>query len=175
MKLIAGLGNPGSEYQGTRHNIGFEVLDRLAARHDIPVRKEKFQANYGMGQIGDEKVLLMMPQTYMNLSGESVAPAMAYWKLGKEDLLVLHDELDFELGKFKLVYDAGAAGHRGVRSIIEMVGGKDFYRLRLGIGRPERGKPVDFVLSRFSADQADAVENLIEQAAIAAERWVSEG
>ncbi len=172
MRLIAGLGNPGPEYEKTRHNIGFRVIDRLGEILQAPVRKEKFQTEYATAQVGTEKVVLAKPQTFMNLSGEALREMMAYWRIEADEMLVLHDDLDFPLGTIRLVVDSGAAGHNGIRSVIEELGTKSFYRLRLGIGRPERGNPTDYVLKRFSADQHDEVEEVINQAAEAAQKWV---
>lgn len=173
MKLIVGLGNPGAEYDDTRHNIGFAVLDRFADRTGVLVQKEKFQSCYGTGKIGDEPILLVKPQTFMNLSGKAVRSFLDYWKLSTKDLLVLHDDLDFPLGSIRLVYTAGAAGHRGTGSIIEELATKSFYRLRLGIGRPERGDPVNYVLSRFGKDEKQDVERLIDRAAEAVNMWLT--
>jgi PTH1 family peptidyl-tRNA hydrolase len=151
------------------------VIERLAETLEISVRKEKFQAIFGRGQVDNEKVLLVKPQTFMNLSGESIRPFMEYWKIKGEDLLVLHDDLDFSLGAIRLVFDAGAAGHRGVESIIEEIGTKSFYRLRLGIGRSEYGDSVDYVLSRFKEEQEEEAKRLIERAVLAVRVWVMEG
>ena len=175
MKLIVGLGNPGPEYERTRHNIGFQVIDSLAQQHDIAVRKQKFEALYGMGEIGSERVILMKPQTFMNLSGQAVRPAMDFWKLELEDLLVLHDDLDFPLGTIRLVHDAGAAGHRGVTSIINELGRKEYHRIRLGVGRPEQGDPVSYVLSPFRDEESQDLETLIQRGAEAASLWVTAG
>lgn len=175
MKLIVGLGNPGTEYKETRHNIGFKVVERLARALQIRIGKEKFQASYGAGQIGDEKILLALPQTFMNLSGVSIGPFMKYWKLFGEDLLVVHDDLDFPLGVIRLAFDAGAAGHRGVESTIEELGTKEFYRLRLGIGKPEGEDPVSYVLSQFEEGEKKVVREVIDQAALAARTWVIDG
>ncbi len=175
MRLIVGLGNPGSEYDRTRHNIGFAAVDAIAQKLGASLRKEKFESLYGTAQIADEQVLLVKPQTYMNLSGQAVRQFMDYWKIDSEDLLVLHDELDLELGVMRLAIGSGAAGNRGVKSIIDHVGGKNFYRLRLGIGRPERGNPVDFVLNRFSKEQQVVADELTMQAMEATQQWITKG
>jgi len=175
MKLIIGLGNPGPEYDGTRHNIGFQVLNHLADRLEIRLEKEKFEANYGSGHIGDESVLLVKPQTYMNLSGIAVRRFTEFWKVPTEEVLVLHDDVDFSLGTMRLVYGAGPAGHNGVTSLIAELGSKDFYRLRLGVGRPLKGDVVNFVLTRFEPEQQDEVLEIVKKAAEASQVWVTEG
>lgn len=175
MKLIVGLGNPGSDYEGTRHNIGFAVVDRLATDLDSSMEKEKFSAHYATAHMNGEKVILVKPNTFMNLSGSAVRQFLDYWKVSGEDLLVVHDDIDFPLGEIKLVFGAGPAGHNGVTSIISEVSSKNFYRLRIGIGRPLKGDVVQFVLSRFEADQDKTVEQITRLAAEASSAWVLEG
>jgi len=165
VKLIVGLGNPGKRYKFQRHNIGFEIVEELASRNSISLAKRSFKAIIGVGSIEGEAVILANPQTYMNLSGESVSSLMGYYRIIPEDLLVVHDDLDFDLGRMKLVFSAGGAGHRGVGSIMESLGTKAFYRLRVGIGRPpERMDPADFVLQKFPSGSEDLVKGLIDSA-----------
>ena len=149
IKLIVGLGNPGRQYEKTRHNAGFLFLDALAQElgctwSNVP----RFQGLFAEGNVANGKVMLLKPDTFMNKSGHSVGKISRYYKLLPEEILVVHDELDFNPGVIKLKKDGGHAGHNGLRDIIAHLGSKDFYRLRIGIGRPAAGKVVvDFVLS----------------------------
>ena len=149
IKLIVGLGNPGRQYEKTRHNVGFLFLDALATELGCAWANEsRFQGLFSEGSVASGKVMLLKPDTFMNRSGLSVGKAARYYKLLPEEILVVHDELDFNPGVVKLKKEGGHAGHNGLRDIIAHLGSKDFYRLRLGIGRPPPGKVVaDFVLS----------------------------
>jgi peptidyl-tRNA hydrolase, PTH1 family len=176
VKLIAGLGNPGRTYAKQRHNVGFQVIDLLAQRHDISVEKRSFGALVGKGVIEGEAVLLVKPQTFMNLSGESVQPILGYYRLSMEELIVVHDDLDLDVGSIKIVTGAGAGGHNGVRSIIQRLSGKDFCRVRSGIGRPPKGwDPADYVLTKFSESEKDVAKTLVEQSADVVEMLIKEG
>jgi len=152
IKLIVGLGNPGQQYQKTRHNAGFLFLDRLVAEFGGAwVSEAKFQGLIAECRFSKEKVILLKPQTFMNRSGHSVGMVARYYKLQPEEILVVHDELDFDAGVVKLKKGGGHAGHNGLRDIIVHLGSKEFYRLRVGIGRPDAGKVVaDYVLSNPS-------------------------
>jgi len=178
-KLICGLGNPGREYERHRHNIGFQVMDALCRRHEVKLDQRKFEARMGQGQIGDERVLFVEPQTFMNASGSSVAAALRFYKIAPEQLLVIHDELDLPFGRLQLKRGGGAGGHNGLRSLIDSLGTDDFARLRFGIGKPEgpdaKERVVGFVLSGFSPEERPALGELIERAADAAEIWCREG
>lgn len=149
IKLIVGLGNPGQQYEKTRHNAGFLFLDSLAAERSCAWSKEPgFQGLMAECCIAREKILLLKPQAFMNRSGQSVGKVARYYKLASEEILVVHDELDFGAGVLRLKKDGGHAGHNGLRDIISHLGAKDFYRLRIGIGRPVAGMEVaDYVLS----------------------------
>jgi len=149
IKLIVGLGNPGRQYEKTRHNAGFLFLDTLAAQLSCAwVNESKFQGAIAQGKIANTPIMLLKPATFMNLSGQSVGKIARYYKLQPEEILVVHDELDFDAGTVKLKKDGGHAGHNGLRDIIAHLNSKEFYRLRIGIGRPATGKVVaDFVLS----------------------------
>ncbi len=167
MKLIAGLGNPGSRYEATRHNAGFAVVDRLAHEAKISFSSTKFQGEYGQGTLLGEKVALLKPQTYMNLSGDSVAAAARFYKVEPTDLIVIHDEMDLALGRLQLKRGGGAGGHHGIESIIDRLGSADFIRLRVGIGKPEgRERVVGHVLSGFGKEEAalfdEAAANAVE-------------
>lgn len=149
IKLVVGLGNPGQQYEKTRHNAGFLLLDSLAAeRSCVWSSKPGFQGLMSECSISHEKVLLLKPQTFMNRSGQSVGKVARYYKLVPEEILVVHDELDFDVGVLRLKKDGGHAGHNGLRDIIAHLGAKDFYRLRMGVGRPPESVDVaDYVLS----------------------------
>ena len=134
MKLIVGLGNPGDKYQGTRHNVGFDVIDALARQEGLKLTDQKFRSDYTIWRVGDEKVLLVKPYTFMNLSGEAVLPLMSYYNISPDELVVVYDDLDLEPGKLRLRQSGSAGGHNGVNSIIEMLGTQDFKRVKIGIG-----------------------------------------
>jgi peptidyl-tRNA hydrolase, PTH1 family len=173
--LVAGLGNPGREYARTRHNIGFMVCDELARRHGGSFRS-KFSGDLAEVRIEGRKAALLKPQTYMNESGRSVGAAARFFKLPAEQLLVLHDEADLEPGCLQARLGGGLAGHNGLRSIAQHLKTQEFLRLRIGVGRPERGDPrpvADFVLSPF--DEHIDVEALVARAADAVETLAREG
>jgi len=167
------LGNPGREYARNRHNAGYLVVDELAHRHGGSWRS-KFAGQVAEIKISDEKLVLVKPETYMNASGRSVGPAAAFFKIEPRDVLVVHDEGDFDLGRLEIKHGGGLAGHNGLRSIAQALGTKDFTRLRIGVGRPERGDPrtlADYVLADF--DPHDEAGALIERAADAVEAYVT--
>ncbi len=173
--LVAGLGNPGRKYADTRHNVGWMVADELARRHGGSFRS-KFSGQLSELRVDGAKVALLKPQTYVNESGRSVAPAANFFKLEPAALLVVHDEVDLDLGRLQVRLGGGLAGHNGLRSVARHLGTPEFMRLRVGVGRPERGDPrpvADFVLSPFEPD-AD-VEGIVARAADAVEGVVREG
>jgi peptidyl-tRNA hydrolase, PTH1 family len=173
--LVAGLGNPGREHAGNRHNAGWMVVDELARRHNGSWRG-KFAGQMAEVRLRDERLALLKPETYMNDSGRSVGPALAFFKLEPSEVLVVHDEGDFELGRLELKVGGGLAGHNGLRSIARELGTQDFLRLRIGVGRPERGDPrplADWLLANFEAH--DDAEALVARAADAVETLVAEG
>jgi PTH1 family peptidyl-tRNA hydrolase len=155
--LIVGLGNPGKEYARNRHNAGFQCLDRLAQAYGIELRRHRFKAAFGDGRIGDRRVILAKPLTFMNESGQAVAPLSRWHKIAPENILVIHDDLDLPLGKVRLRPNGSSGGHKGINSIIAELGTRDFARLRIGIGRPERGDPIDYVLGDFGRDQESII------------------
>jgi len=173
--LVVGLGNPGREHARNRHNAGFMVVDELARRHDGSW-KAKFSGQMAEIRVGAEKLALLKPETYMNDSGRSVGPAAAFFKLAPEDVLVVHDEGDFDLGRLELKAGGGLAGHNGLRSIADHLGTRDFLRLRIGVGRPERGdrRPLaDWVLANF--EPHENAEELVSRAADAIEMLAADG
>ena len=165
MKLIVGLGNPGKEYAGTRHNCGFMVIDRLASKLNINVDQNKFKGLYAKVKYHGEDIILLKPQTYMNLSGESVNAVMNFFKIDKEDLLVIYDDLDMPVGKLRLRKTGSAGGHNGIKNIIAHLNSQDFKRIRVGIDRHKYMNVADYVLSRFSKVESEAIEQGIENAA----------
>lgn len=170
MKLIVGLGNPGRTYAKHRHNIGFMVIDELASRYGISMRKRAFDAKVGKGSISDVDVLLAKPQTYMNRSGYSVGPLIGFYKCAAEDLIVVHDDIDIALGKIKIAKGAGHGGHNGIKSIMEEIPNIAFLRVRVGVGRPpEYMDAADYVLQAFSKEEKDIKEDLIVRATNAVE------
>jgi len=176
MWLIVGLGNPGQKYRGTRHNLGFRLVDLLAGQAGIGLERQKHQALIGRGRICGREVLLAKPQTYMNLSGACAADLLRYWRLTPQDLIVAHDDLDLETGRLKLVAGGGSGGHKGIASIADRLGDPDFIRLKLGIGRPPdpRMDPADFVLSRFEPQEAEEVEAALARGVLALKTLLSE-
>lgn len=174
MKVIVGLGNPGKKYSGTRHNIGFRVLEELARRHLVDKEESRFDAIIGHIRIGDEKVLLVKPLTYMNLSGRAVQPLMRWFKLDLENLLVNYDDMDLSPGDLRLRMKGGSGGHKGMASIIASLGSQEFSRIRIGIGRPDY-EAINWVLGKFSAAEEKIMDEVISRAADAVEGWVKEG
>lgn len=173
MKCIVGLGNPGKKYDGTRHNIGFAVIDELTERHGIKLDQSKFKGHFAVETLFNEKIVLLKPQTFMNLSGESLRPLMDFYKIVPEDVLVIFDDLDLPVGKIRLRQKGGHGGHNGIRSIIDHLGTKDFKRIRIGVGRPTNSMPiVNYVLSPFTREQLEDVQTTIIKSADACEEWL---
>jgi PTH1 family peptidyl-tRNA hydrolase len=173
--LVAGLGNPGREYAGHRHSVGFMVADELARRHGGSWRS-KFAGELAELRIGDARVAMVKPLTYMNESGRSVGAAARFFKVPPEQLLVVHDEGDFDLGRLQVRLGGGLAGHNGLRSVAQALGSKEFLRLRIGVGRPGRGDPrelADYVLSDFEPE--DDAERIVARAADAVETILRDG
>lgn len=165
MKVIVGLGNPGGQYERTRHNVGFRAAERFAAVHRIPLEGKKWHAIYGTGEAHGEKVVVILPQTFMNLSGEAVGPAMRFFKAEPADVIVLHDELDLPFGRLQLKVGGGSAGHNGLKSLVQHLGGPAFVRLRLGISRPPAGwDTANYVLGKFSGSEEAELGDLFVQA-----------
>lgn len=173
--LVVGLGNPGREYGDTRHNVGFMVVEELARRHDAGFRS-KFSGLVADVRIQGHRVALLEPQTFMNDSGKSVAAAARFYKVPFPSLLVVHDEVDLAVGRLQIRLGGGLAGHNGLRSVVRQLGSPDFLRLRIGVGRPDRGDPrpvADFVLSPFEPEVD--VEGIVGRAADAVEALAADG
>ncbi len=174
--LIAGLGNPGRRYRGNRHNVGFLCLDRLATGHHLSFDRRQKRSVVAAGQIGERRVVLAKPQTFMNESGRAVGPLIRFYQVPLDRLLVIQDDLDLPLGVLRMRPAGGSGGHRGMRSIIQHVGTRSFPRLRIGIGRPPgRMDPAAYVLQDFSAEELAVLEETLDQATAAIETWLDEG
>ncbi len=176
MILLVGLGNPGPRYEATRHNIGFVVAGEVASGGVS--WSERFRGQFGLLRVGEERVGVLRPQTYMNRSGESVRAACEFYKISRPDVLVIHDELDVPFGDVRLKLGGGEAGHNGLRSVSQHLGGKDYHRLRIGIGRPPpdfSGGVADFVLQAFAPAEAGLLEDIRHRGAKAAEQFISLG
>lgn len=173
MKLIIGLGNPGKKYQTHKHNIGFMVVDELASDLGLSFNQTKFKSLYAQGQLGNEKIILIKPQTFMNLSGEAVQAWLDFYKLSKEDLLIIYDDMDLEVGQIRLRLKGGSGGHNGIKSIIQHLGDPIFNRIRIGVGRPYPGQSVvSHVLSSFRKEDEQAIEDGIYQSVDAIKYWI---
>jgi len=155
--LIAGLGNPGRQYAGNRHNIGFQATDYIARLYGISLNKRRFRATFGEGAIIGKRVVLAQPQTFMNESGQAVAPLVRWFKVPLDHLIVIYDDLDLELGQVRVRPEGGSGGHNGLKSIIAMLKSQAFCRVRIGIGRPSAGDPADYVLNDFDRDQQPVI------------------
>lgn len=175
MKLIVGLGNPGAQYQATRHNVGFCLVDLLATRWSIDLKRRKHEALFGQGHYRGDSMVLLKPQTFMNCSGQSVLQAVTFYKIDQKDFLVVVDDMDLELGRLRLRSQGRAGGHKGLSDIIEKLGTHQFPRLRMGIGSARGPQAVSHVLGNFDADEAELIEQALDRSAQAVECWVAEG
>ena len=176
MKIIAGLGNPGLKYAGSRHNMGFSVLTELADRYDVSVNRAECKSLTGRTIIKGEKVLLAMPQTYMNLSGEAVSQLLNYYKCTAEDLIVIYDDIDLDVGNVRIRAKGSAGGHNGMKNIIQLIGTEEFCRIKLGVGhKPEGWDLADYVLGRFPEDELPTVRDAVKTAASAVDEIIENG
>jgi len=174
--LVVGLGNPGGRYARTRHNAGFMVIDRLAQRWGASVERKQFKALVDRARVGTADVVLCKPQTFMNLSGDAVASLRGYYKVDPEEVLVVHDDVDLDLGDVRLKKGGGHGGHNGLRDLQKKLGTNGFGRVRFGVSRPPTGwDTADYVLARFSDDEARQLEDSIDRAADAVEAALAEG
>lgn len=172
MKLIVGLGNPTKEYDGTRHNVGFMVMDRLADVMNVSISTAKFKGEYVKFKYKGEDVILLKPMTYMNNSGESVIQVMNYFKIDASDVIAIYDDMDMPTGKLRLRESGSAGGHNGVKSLIAHMGTQKFKRIRVGIDKHPRIKVVDYVLGHFSKDERPLIDEGIENAVKAIEMYL---
>lgn len=172
MKLIVGLGNPGKKYENTRHNTGFAVIDRILAKLNVELDKNKFNADYTMINRNGEKIYILKPLTYMNLSGEAVAPFMKYFGIEPEDLVVVHDDLDLPVGKIRLRQSGSCGGQNGMRNIIDLLGDSNIKRIRVGIGKDPLIPVVDYVLGKTKKEDLEVYNQALDKASDALIYWL---
>ena len=176
MKMVVGLGNPGSKYQQTRHNVGFETLNEISRRYQGGQSKSQFEADTVEVRIGNEKVLLLAPQTFMNLSGRSVRKAVDFYKLPLEDIILVVDDMNLPSGKVRLRGSGSSGGQKGLQNTIEQLGTSDFSRLRIGIGRPPgKMNAADYVVGKFRKEELEEINQAINNCADGVELWVKAG
>lgn len=175
MYVIAGLGNPGRKYENTRHNMGFITIDQLAEKHGIKVDRLKFKALTGEGRIAGQKVLLVKPQTFMNLSGESIREVMHFYKLDPENLIVIYDDIDIETGTLRIRKFGSAGTHNGMKSVVYQLQSDRFPRIRVGIGNRSNGELADYVTGGFSKEEVPLLEDAVTRAVSAVECILSDG
>jgi PTH1 family peptidyl-tRNA hydrolase len=175
MKMIVGLGNPGDEYADTRHNTGFKVIDLLAESLGIDVRKKKFGARFGMGELAGEKLILLKPWQFMNLSGQAVSTTMGFYKLSVSNLLVVTDDMDLQTGRIRLRSKGSAGGHNGLADVIDKLGTNEFARCRVGIGHGSDEEAVDYVLDKPSETERPLLVGAIDRARDAVLCWIEFG
>jgi PTH1 family peptidyl-tRNA hydrolase len=176
MHLVVGLGNPGAKYARTRHNVGFDVVERLAEQWGISFAEKRFKAKAGKGAIRNQPARLVMPQTFMNLSGSAVGPMAGYFKVPVERIVVVHDELDLPFGAVKVKEGGGHGGHNGLRDLSKKLPSKDFVRVRVGVGRPPgRMEPADFVLAKWKPAEAKVLPDIVDRAAECVESVLADG
>lgn len=176
MYLIVGLGNPGKEYENTRHNTGFKVINEMSNRYDIQISQSKFNGKYGTGIIEGNKVILLQPQTYMNLSGECVKKFVDFYRLNSEQLIIIYDDIDIEVGKIRIRKEGGAGTHNGMKSIVNELQTKKFPRVRVGIGMPEEKMDLmHHVLGKVQEEEKQTYQKGIETAAKAVEQILKQG
>jgi peptidyl-tRNA hydrolase, PTH1 family len=174
--LVAGLGNPGREYRHNRHNVGFMAVEHLSEKFKIPFGKVQSKAITGTGLVHDQKVLLVKPQTYMNLSGLAIGALAKYYKIAPDHMIIIHDDVDLPLGTLRLRAQGGAGGQKGMTSIIERLGTKEFPRLRLGVGRPPgHMQTADYVLEDFFPDEKEILAHVFDRVTLAVETFIIEG
>ncbi|NME82344.1 aminoacyl-tRNA hydrolase [Clostridium sp. SM-530-WT-3G] len=161
MHLIVGLGNPGAQYENTRHNIGFKVIDNIAKEYNIEINRQKFKGVYGEGFINGEKVILLKPSTYMNLSGESIREVVDFYKLTNEDVIVIYDDISLDVGRLRIREKGSAGGHNGIKSIIAHLGTDVFPRIKVGVGQPDVDL-VNYVLGKFSDKEMEVLSESID-------------
>lgn len=174
MKVIIGLGNPGKKYEFTRHNIGFITLDHVAEKLHISMDQAKFKGLIGEGRYMNEKVILFKPMTFMNLSGEAIRELLDFYKLSNEEILVIYDDLDLPSGQLKLRFKGGPGGHNGIKSILSHLGTEQFKRIKMGIGRPEYGDVVSYVLGNFNKEEEEGLQEAVKKATEASLSFIEE-
>ena len=176
MYLIVGLGNPESEYARTRHNMGFDVINKIAKKYDIEVNKTKFKALYGTGMINGEKVILVKPQTYMNLSGEAVQEFVNFYKVAEKDILVIYDDMDTEAGKIRIRRSGGPGTHNGMKSVVSSLNSENFMRIRVGIGKPIfKEAMINYVIGHVPDEEFEVLQKGVNIASDAVEEVIKNG
>ena len=176
MYLIVGLGNPENEYANTRHNMGFDTINKLAKKNNIEVNKSKFKGLYGIGIIQNKKVILLKPQTYMNLSGESVKEIIDFYNINSEEMLIIYDDIDTEKGNIRIRKKGGPGSHNGMKSVVENIQTTDFGRIRVGIGQPEfKNDMINYVIGKVPEEEQKVLQEGIKKAAEAVEEIVKNG
>jgi len=175
MFLIVGLGNPGKEYEHTRHNVGFDIIDVISEKYNIDLNKKKFKGMYGDGTIANEKVILLKPLTYMNLSGESVKEVTDFYKIPKENVIVIYDDISLEVGRMRIREKGSAGGHNGIKNIIAHFNSDVFPRIKVGVGQPVQRDLVSHVLGKFSKDDREILSKVFEAASDATENIIEKG
>ncbi|MGH4121835.1 MAG: aminoacyl-tRNA hydrolase [Clostridium sp.] len=174
MYLVIGLGNPGDEYKHTRHNVGFDVIDLMAEKYNISVSRVKFKGVYGEINISSQKVILLKPSTYMNLSGESAQQAASFYKIPSENIIIVYDDISLDVGKLRIRSKGSAGGHNGIKSIIASMASDVFPRIKIGVGQPEKSR-VSYVLGRFGSEDRILVEKTFEASIKAVETIIAKG
>lgn len=175
MKLVVGLGNPGARYELTRHNVGFLAVDFLAQELDTDISRLGHFSLLGEGWMGREKIILMKPQTYMNLSGKAVVSAINFFKMSHSDVMIIYDDLDLEVGRLRVRAHGSAGGHKGMGSIIQLLGSQEIPRIRIGIGRPSLREVTDYVLRSFPDEDWEVIKSALIQTSEAVRLWITDG
>lgn len=176
MYLIVGLGNPEEEYSGTRHNMGFDTVNKLAKQYNIEINKKKFKGLYGSGIIENEKVIILKPQTYMNLSGESIKEVMDFYKLKEENLIIIYDDIDINPGTIKIRKAGGPGTHNGMKSVVQNLNTRNFARIRVGVGMPEhKGDLINYVIGSIPSEEKQVLDNATTKAKDAAIAIIKKG
>lgn len=176
MKAIIGLGNPGMKYAGTRHNIGFDAVTAIADKYNLSINNKKFKGVYADGHIAGEKVLLVQPQTFMNLSGECVREVADFYKLNPDEIIIICDDINLDVGRLRIRKKGSAGGHNGLKNIIAHLGTEEFPRIRVGVGEKTEGWDLaDYVLARFDRDSEPVIREALANVVGAVETWISEG
>ena len=176
MKAIIGLGNPGMKYAGTRHNIGFDAVTAIADKYNLSINNKKFKGVYADGHIAGEKVLLVQPQTFMNLSGECVREVVDFYKLNPDEIIIICDDINLDVGRLRIRKKGSAGGHNGLKNIIAHLGTEEFPRIRVGVGEKTEGWDLaDYVLARFDKDSEPVIREALANVVGAVETWISEG
>lgn len=170
--MIVGLGNPGSQYAKTKHNVGFMAVDALAKRYGVAIDKQEFNALTGSARVAGEKVLLVKPQTFMNDSGRAVGELKAFYQYQQDEILIIQDDMDMAMGRLRLRQKGSAGGHNGIKSIINVLGTQDFYRAKIGIQHPQKQRVVDWVLTPFAPDDQVAILTGLDKLQLAVDDWI---